>query len=257
MPERSDLEALFLTHLPAVERILGALARRHGVAGDDAEEFAAWAKMRLVENDYAILAKFRGESSITTYLTVVLATLHREYRVTEWGRWRPSAAAQREGPIAVRLETLTERDGMTLGQAAELLRTTGETTLSDRELGALAMRFPMRTPLRPVQVGDPRADAPDRARADDLLEQDQAAAECLAARQALDEALGGLPDEDRLVVRLHYMEAMSVADIARGLALPQKPLYKRLDRVLQRLRRELERAGVTREYVQTLSAGGT
>jgi DNA-directed RNA polymerase specialized sigma24 family protein len=58
-------------------------------------------------------------------------------------------------------------------------------------------------------------------------------------------------------VRLHYMEAMSVADIARGLALPQKPLYKRLDRVLQRLRRELERAGVTREYVQTLSAGGT
>jgi RNA polymerase sigma factor for flagellar operon FliA len=257
MPERSQLEALFLAHLPFVERILGAQARRHGVTGDDAEEFAAWAKMRLVENDYAILVRFRGESSLSTYLTVVLATLQREYRVAEWGRWRSSTAARRAGPVAVRLETLTQRDGMTLGQAAELLRTTGETTLSDRELGALAMRFPMRAPLRPVKVGDARADAPGSTRADDLIENDHAASECIAARRALDDALGRLPDEDRLVVRLHYMEAMSVADIARGLALPQKPLYKRLDRALRQLRRELERAGVTREYVQTLVARGT
>jgi RNA polymerase sigma factor (sigma-70 family) len=254
MPERSQLEALFLAHLPVIERILAVLTRRHGLAGDDAEEFGAWAKMRLVENDYAILARFRGESAPATYLTVVLATLHREYRVSELGRWRPSAAAQRAGPIAVRLETLTRRDGMTLGQAGELLRTNGETTLSDRELGVLAMRFPMRAPLRPVQVGDARADAAGSARADELIESDEAASEAAAARRALDLALVGLPDEDRLVMRLHYMEAMSVADIARGLALPQKPLYRRLERTLQRLRRELERAGVTREYVETLAA---
>jgi RNA polymerase sigma factor for flagellar operon FliA len=224
------------------------------MAGDDAEEFGGWAKMRLIENGYAILARFRGESSLSTYLSVVLATLYGEYRVAEWGRWRPSAAAQREGPLAVRLETLTQRDGLTLGQAAELLRTARETTLSDRELGALAMRFPRRLPLRPVQVGDVRADAPAASRADDLVEGDAAASELATARHALDEALDELPDEDRLVVRLHYMEAMSVADIARGLALPQKPLYKRLERTLERLRRELERAGVTREYVQTLTA---
>jgi RNA polymerase sigma factor (sigma-70 family) len=254
MPERSQLEALFLAHLPVVERILGALARRHGMTGDDAEEFGAWAKMRLIENDYAILARFRGESSLATYMAVVLATLQREYRVAEWGRWRPSAAARREGPTAVRLETLTQRDGLTLDQAAELLRTTGETTLSDRELGALSMRFPWRAPLRPVQVGDSRADAQGPTRADELIEHHEAAAECSAARRALDDALEELPDEDRLVVRLHYMEAMSVADIARGLALPQKPLYKRLDRSLRRLRRALEQAGVTHEYVQTLAA---
>lgn len=254
MPERSQLEALLLVNLPIVERILGALARRHGLAGDDAEEFGAWVKMRLVENDYAILAKFRGESSLPTYLAVVIATLYREYRVAEWGRWRPSAAARREGPLAVRLETLTQRDGLTLGQAAELLRTARETTLSDRELGALAMRFPRRSPLRPVQVGDAAADAASAARSDDVLESDAAASELEAARHALDAALGELPDEDRLVVRLHYMEAMSVADIARALAIPQKPLYKRLERTLLRLRRELERSGVTREYVQALAA---
>jgi RNA polymerase sigma factor for flagellar operon FliA len=254
MPAQSPLEALFLAHLPVVERILGALARRHGMAGDDAEEFGAWAKMRLIENDYAILSRFRGESSLPTYLSVVLATLQREYRVAAWGRWRPSAAARRDGPIAVRLETLTQRDGLTLDQAGELLRTAGETTLSDRELGALAMRFPLRAPLRPVQVGDARVDAPAAARADDLVERDDAAAESSVARRALDDALDELPDEDRLVVRLHYMEAMSVADIARGLALPQKPLYKRLDRSLRHLRRALERAGITREYVQTLAA---
>jgi RNA polymerase sigma factor for flagellar operon FliA len=254
MPAQSQLEALFLDHLPVIERILGALARRHGMAGDDAEEFGAWAKMRLIENGYAILSRFRGASSLSTYLSVVLATLHREYRVSEWGRWRPSAAAQRQGPIAVRLETLTQRDGLTLGQAAELLRTTGETTLSDRELGVLTMRFPLRAPLRPVQAGESRADAPAASRADELIERDLAASESLTARRALGDALDELPDEDRLVVRLHYMEAMSVADIARGLSLPQKPLYKRLDRSLRLLRHALERAGVTREYVQALAA---
>ena len=70
---RQDLEAQFLAHLPAAERILSALARRHALSRDAAEEFSAWAKLRLIENDYAILAKFRGESSLATYLTVLSA----------------------------------------------------------------------------------------------------------------------------------------------------------------------------------------
>lgn len=250
---RQDLESLFLENLPAAEKILSALARRHALSRDDAEEFASWAKLRLIENDYAVLAKFRGESSLPTYLTVVLSMMFREYCVQQWGRWRPSAAAKRLGGLAIRLETLVNRDSLPLAQAGQLLRTSGETTLSDRELGAIAKDFPMRALLRPVQRAEVGSAAPAPDRADDLVECEETGAERLAATKALNHALDTLPEEERLIVRLHYMEAMSIADIARGLALPQKPLYRRLERALGKLRTGLERAGVSREHIRALS----
>lgn len=252
---RQDLEAQFLAHLPAAEKILSALARRHALSQDAAEEFAAWAKLRLIENDYAILAKFRGESSLPTYLTVVLSMLFREYRVQEWGRWRPSAAAKRGGPLAIRLDMLINRDGMPLAHAGQLLRTKGETTLSDRELADIASKFPMRAPLRPVQSAESKVDAASSEQADDLVESEESDAQSIAAKRALDAALQELPTEERLIVRLHYMESMSVADIARGLSLPQKPLYRRIERTLGILRGRLERAGVSREHVRELATG--
>jgi RNA polymerase sigma factor for flagellar operon FliA len=252
---RHDLEALFLANLPATERILSALARRYALPSDAAEEFSAWTKLRLIENDYAILAKFRGESSLPTYLTVVLTMLFREYRVREWGRWRPSAAALRGGSLAIRLETLVNRDGMPVVEAGQLLRTSGETTLSDRELAGIASQFPMRTPLRPVQAIEPPKEIAGSARAEELVESTEAAAEASAAKRALDHALEALPLEDRLIVRMHYLESMSIADIARGLKLPQKPLYRRLERALSVLRAGLERAGISREHVRELATG--
>ena len=252
---RQDLEALFLAHLPTIEKILSALGRRGGLSPDATEEFASWAKMRLIENEYAILGKWRGESSLPTYLTVVLAMLSREYRVQQWGRWRPSAAAKRGGSIAIRLETLMNRDNMPLGQAGHVLRTSGETTLGDRALAAIAAEFPMRSPLRPVQVGEPVTDPVSPTQADDLVAADEADAESAAARHALDEALNSLPTEDRLIVKLRFMEAMSVADISRALALPQAPIYKRLERTLSGLRTRLERAGVSRDLIRELATG--
>ncbi|HEV2146432.1 MAG TPA: hypothetical protein VGR37_03360, partial [Longimicrobiaceae bacterium] len=164
MPDRKDLEALFLENLGWIERVAASICRRHGFGGDDAEDFASWARLRIVEDDYAVLRKFRGESSVTTYLTVVVAMLFRDYRVSRWGRWRPSAAARRHGRLAVRLETLVHRDGYRLEQAGELLRTTGETDLSERELAELLARLPARSPTRPVEVGpDPLASTPAAA----------------------------------------------------------------------------------------------
>lgn len=252
---RPELEALFVSHLPVVEKILGAVCRRHGLSGDAADEFGGWAKLRLVENEYAVLAKFRGESSLPTYLTVVLSMLFREYRVQEWGRWRPSAVAKRAGAFSIRLESLVARDGMTVAAAGQLLRTAGETTLSDRELADLVAQFPRRTPLRPVQAIEPPVTVEGPERADQIVDAEESAAESAATRRALDVALETLPPEDRLIVRLHYMESMSVADIARGLALPQKPLYRRLERALGVLRAGLERAGLSRERARRLAAG--
>jgi RNA polymerase sigma factor (sigma-70 family) len=248
MPERSELEAQFVEHLSAIERIAAALTRRHGLSQDERAEFASWVKLRLVEDDYAVLRKFRGESSITTYLTVVIAMLFRDYRVERWGRWRPSAAAQRHGALAVRLETLVRRDGHPLAQAAEILRTSGETTLSDRELGALLAGLPSRGPLRPTEVsGEPLADLPAPSRADDLVEREQARAVRRSTDEALAAGLSRLAPEDQVIVRMRFWEGLSVADVARGLGIPQKPLYRRIEHALAALRRHLEAAGVSRD----------
>jgi hypothetical protein len=43
-----------------------------------------------------------------------------------------------------------------------------------------------------------------------------------------------------------------VADIARELSTPQKPLYRRIDRLLARMRDDLERAGVSAEDIRRI-----
>jgi RNA polymerase sigma factor (sigma-70 family) len=249
MTERRACEALFLAELDWIQETMGALCRRYGMGAADAEDFASWATMRLIDDDYAVLRKFRGESALRTYLVVVLAMLHREYRSRWWGRWRPSAAARRAGPVAVRLETLVHRDGCPLPEAILRLRTAGETALSDRELAVLFATLPRRGPgrTRPVEaLLDALASIPDPAAADDGIAAEERAAERRALEDALRRALEALPAEDRVIVRMRFWEGTSVADIARALGLPQKPLYRRLERALAALRGSLEASGVSR-----------
>lgn len=256
MPERQKLETIFLDNLALIERGVACVCRRHGLHGDDGAEFASWVKLEIVQDDYAVFEKFRGDSSLATYLAVVIAMLFREYRVQRWGRWRPSAAALRRGRIAVRLETLVHRDGYRLEEAAQLLQTSGETTLSARELAALLAELPARMPLRPVEVGpEPIADAAAIAGADELLLAGEADAQRRAADRALSRALGQLSPEDRLILRMRFWEAMSVADIARALGLAQKRLYRRIDRALVELREQLEAAGLSRDRARELLGG--
>lgn len=247
------VEALFVEHLPLIDRIAASLARRQGMSGDEPADLASWVKLKLVENDYAVLRKFRGESSLGTYLTVVIAMLVRDYRVQRWGRWRPSAVARRHGAVAVRLETLVRRDGFRLHQAGEMLRTAGTTTQSDRELATLLARLPARTPLRPVEVGaEPLAEVEASASADWRVEAETIEDDRRLVRGELEALTQQLSLEDRMILRLRFWEDQSIADIARALQLEQKPLYRRLERLLALLRQRLEVAGVSAERLQAL-----
>jgi RNA polymerase sigma factor (sigma-70 family) len=253
MTDRPPAERLLLDHLSWIERACASLARRHGLAGDEADDFLSWARLRLLEDDCAILRKFRGECAATTYLTVVLATLFRNYRAREWGKWRPSAAARREGPLAVRLEALVKRDGCALEEAGERLRTAGATSLSDRELAALLARLPPHAPSRPAPAGEAAlAEVPARDVADAAVLADEAGARRGDAEAAVRGAVERLAPRDQVVFRLRFWEGLSVAQIARGLGVPQKGLYRRIERALARMRRDLERGGVSREHVREL-----
>jgi RNA polymerase sigma factor (sigma-70 family) len=243
----SAAEALFLEHLSALERIIAIVCARQGLTGADAEDFASTARMHLIEDDYAVLRKFGGRSSVTTFLSVVVANLARDYRVRRHGRWRTSAAARRLGPVAERLERLVYRDRMGLHEAFAVVRSEGATG-SDRELAELFHRIPPRLPMRPEEAGEePLSFVPSAERADAAVAADEERREREEIQVALARALDALPAEDRLILRMRFWDDMSVADIARGLDLPQKPLYRRIDRGLLRLKERLLGAGVAPE----------
>jgi len=253
--DREQLEALFLDNLNWIERTVAAVCRRHGFNADDVPDVTSWVKLRLVEDDYAVFRKFRGESAVTTYLAVVVGMLVREYRVQCWRRWRPSAAARRRGPLAVRLEALVRRDGLSLDAAAQVLRTSGEADLSDRQLAALLSDLPPRAPRRVDPRQDALTGALPAARADELEADldvvDEASEGRLAADRALAAALERLAFEDRLILRMRFQDGWTVPEIAQALGQPATPLYRRIERALAQLRAHLESGGLSRDDTRT------
>lgn len=238
-------ERQFLQHLPVIDRILAIIGRRHALAPADAEEFAAWARSRLVDGEYAVFRKFSGRSAMATYLTTVLTNLFHDWRNAEWGRWRPSAMAKRLGPTAVALEQLVRRDGVPLREAIATLRARGVRE-DDVALARMAALLPDRAGSE-VSLHDVEEEAARALPVAPVADPD-------GTRAALEAALRGvvdaLPPEDALIVRMHFWNDRTVAEIARALGIDQKRLYRRIEAVERRLRAALEAHGFDRERVR-------
>jgi hypothetical protein len=69
--------------------------------------------------------------------------------------------------------------------------------------------------------------------------------------------LGGLAIEDRTLLRFRFAREMNVSDIARVMRLPQRPLYRRLEALLGRLRTALTEAGIDAMDAAALIASGS
>jgi DNA-directed RNA polymerase specialized sigma24 family protein len=64
--------------------------------------------------------------------------------------------------------------------------------------------------------------------------------------------LDALPLEDRMLLRFHFAADMSIADISRMTRLPQRPLYRRIQKILDAFRRALAAAGIDARAVEDL-----
>jgi RNA polymerase sigma factor (sigma-70 family) len=244
-------EQVFVENLPLIERIIAAQVRRHALVRPDADDYASWAKAKLIDGNYAILRKFGGRSALSTFLTSVLANLFADYRNSQWGRWRPSAAATRLGPIAVRLEELIYRDGCALREASETLRAAGA-ALSESEIARLAAAIPARERVHEVSIDSVvRAEAEPSADVSDWERREAAR----TVEKIVQDLVDTLPPDDGLIVRMRFWSDQSVADISRVLQIDQKGLYRRLDAIRLRLNRELQARGIDRAAVAELLQG--
>ena len=236
---------LFLAHLDLIERVVRYTCRRHHVGEAEAEEFGAVVKARLIDDDCAVFRKFQGQSRLSTYLTTVVQRLFLDWLRAKKGRPRPSAEARRMGTVAVQLERLLYWDGFSFDEACRMLRENQGVELSWRELEAMAGRLPPRAIDRQHEGGE-RADELAGAveRPDEAALAKERGEEAGRVVAVLEEALAELGPEDRVILRMRFEDDFTVADIARGLHLEQKPLYRRIEGLKVRLRRELEARGL-------------
>lgn len=234
-------------HSETIEAVLAHVRRRHLLSPDAAEEFSSWARLRLIEDDSAILRKFRGQSTIRTYLTTVLLHLFLDWRNAQWGRWRPSAVARRLGPLAIELERLVLRDGRGYEEAVEILlsiRAAASRAECDETWAQLK-----RQPVRKMTTTEALVDVPsvDGSHAHVDFESGQGKAVRVGA--ALRRSLRHLESDEQVILRLSYVNRFTAKQIAAVMHLEAKPLYRRIEQIEGKLGALLLADGLTKEEV--------
>jgi RNA polymerase sigma factor (sigma-70 family) len=233
---------LFRANLALIDRVIARVCAKNRLLGPDADDFASEVRLELMAGDYAVLRSWEGRSSLATFLTIVVQRLLINARVRERGRWHASHEAQRMGRAAVELERLVQRDGRSLDEAIPIVQSL-EPGLTRDDVAAMAGRLPPRAP-RPVAV----AVDPDLLPAQESAETRAMAAETrrISARASdvVRRTLAAMPAEDRVILRLRFGRGMTVADVARMMQTEQRPLYRRIEASLRRLRAALAEAGI-------------
>jgi RNA polymerase sigma factor (sigma-70 family) len=245
------------SNLPLIDKAIGFVCRRSLLSGPDAEDFKQSVHLKLIADDYRVLRKFKEESSLKTYLITVVGRHLIDWRTQKWGKQRASAEALRLGEVAVRLEELMWRDGLTTDQACETLLTNHRLALERAglrraDLERMAAVIPPRLPRR--TVGEEELE--NRPAESERPEERVLESELRSTRQrllaVLEKALRELPADDRLVVEMCVLGTKKIAEAARFLGLPEKPLYRKREQILARLRRTLEKAGFSWKQVAEL-----
>ncbi len=226
--------------LAVLAAVIRDVNRTYRLRDADAQDFAQSVHLRLIERDYDIFRRFHGRGSLRGYLTVVVTRLMLDWRIAVHGKWRPTAAARRSGPVAVALDRLINRDGNPVDEAVSLLQARGTATIA--ALRDLADRLPRR-PRRRFVSDDALIDHADSFH--DPIEWREAAMAQRHSRTALANACRQLDADDRRLIALRFHRSCSVQQIGRMLKVDSRRLYRRFDRTLRTLRAALRDAGIT------------
>jgi RNA polymerase sigma factor (sigma-70 family) len=218
-----------------IEQLLAESARRGRLSPEDARDFVQSVHLHLLETQYEILRRFRGRSSLRTYLTVAIRRLLIDWQNHTYGRWRPSVAAVRLGPDAVHLERLMYRDGHPRDAAVEIAASRTETTR--RELRRLAADVPPRAKRQralDLSLTDRYAPADP-----DPIEERERRRTRQRVFASLRDAVEGLNGPDREILHHRFCQGRTIRSLAAARNTEEKRLYRRLARVLASLRATL------------------
>ncbi len=245
-------EEIFLENLKYIGQVIAQSCRKSNFSHQEAEDFEGHVKLKFIENDYAVIRKFRGDRGATlkTFLTTTIKHLLLDYKDHIWGKHHASAEAKRLGDMAIRLERLMVRDRHSFEEACEILRTNQGVEMSVAELEDLRAKLPHRIPKQVVGEEPLQFEPSQELRPDQQLEEKELESTRRRVYMGLGRAVESLSTEDQLFVKMWVK--FSIADIARIRKVDQKPLYRRWNKILKALEKALERQGVRREDIKKI-----
>jgi RNA polymerase sigma factor (sigma-70 family) len=244
-------EAAFLATLPLIRTVTQMVCRRFHVAPSDQGDFASSFLIKLMDNDYAVFRQFRGDSGrcLRTFLYAVACRHLLDIRNREWGKWRPSRLAKRLGSAAVYLEDLIYRRQTPVREAVAMVSNHPRWTLTTTRVRGLYEQLPLRVPRRRAEPLDETVGDVAHARpCDQAARQDDAA----GVREALLAALRRLDSDERRVLRMRFQQGLSIKQIAAEMGADVHALYRRLPKILLRLRCELQDRCLDARHVAAL-----
>jgi RNA polymerase sigma factor (sigma-70 family) len=237
-----DYQRLLLDHLDLVDQIVRTTGRRRHLSSTEREDFASFVHLRLVDDDYAILRKFQNRSTLWTYLAAVIERMSLDFCAEKWGRWRPSAMAERLGPVAVTLERLVTRDSHTIEEAIEIVRTNHNVGFSYAELRRIWDQLPTR--VRTTEVGEEAAATISSNETSEITIEDSDLRKNIERLQrTLKTAFEEIAPQDRVLIALRFDQDMSMVEIARLTGSSVPTLHRRLEKSVKQLRLALTGAG--------------
>lgn len=237
-----NYQRLLLDHLELIDHIVQTVGRRRRLSANDQDDFGGFVQLRLLQDNYAVLRKFQDRSSLRTYLVAVIERMSLDFCIERWGRWRPSAIADRLGAVAVLLERLIHRDGHTLEEAVEIIRTNHASEMSPSQIRALWEQLPTRVKVK--EVGEEAAaTVSSNQRSETNVDNSEYQASIDRLERTLKSAFDAVPDQDRVVLALRFDQGLTIIEIAQLTGISVPTLHRRLERTIKDLKRALTAAG--------------
>ncbi|HVG08525.1 MAG TPA: sigma-70 family RNA polymerase sigma factor [Thermoanaerobaculia bacterium] len=237
------MEELYHQSLEALPPILRGLGREKRVSPEELEDLQSEIQVKLLEDDYRVLRRWDSRSSLKGYLVTVVYNVWHDWVRSEKGKVVVSAAAKRLGPPAPLLEKLLGREGFTFEEAYQLIKP-GFPGLSRGEAKEIvAQIYPRRG--RIFESEDVVTRQPDlEPTGDKRLERREKLVKKRKALALLHRILSDLPEQDRDLLLRAHAEGVKFSCIARSLGIDQRPLYRRNEKLITKVRTILEKAGI-------------
>lgn len=243
-----NYQRLLLDHLALVDQIVRTTGRRRHLAVPELEDFSSFVRLRLIENNYAILRKFQNRSSLGTYLSAVIERMSLDYCADKWGRWRPSAMAERLGPAAVVLERLVSRDGHEVEEALEIIRANHNFGIAKPQLLKIWAQLPLR--VRTTDVSEEAAATiPSPRTSEENVDAAELHKKIDQIGRALKASLDQLSAQERVLLALRFDQDLSMVQIAKLIGSSVPTLHRRLEKAVGLLRTSLTRQGLDRHEI--------
>ena len=248
---KADLHLAIHSFGPRLTRLVRRRMPIEQRFGDvDREEAEIFVREGLAKNGFAILRKYNPRHQATVFLTTACANLLVDWKRSKRGRFYVPAAIEKKGPLAVRIFTLTRKEGRSIAEVEDMLVADGsvetpgqaESLVDEVEMisnrsdtrGAIRLRDGRGMPIEGDGHGEPVAvPAPESVRPDQAFLSGEV---CVS----FEKTWGELTSEERTIIGLLFVDGRSKADAARVLKTSAYFVEKALDGILDRFRQIID-----------------